>query len=90
MAGRGQGCCQMFYDAQTAATTENDPVRMLIVPMLGKPDTEAETQEGQTVYIGLVNRELSSNTHTDGSPLREGLARTETEQLPSTSDARSA
>lgn len=89
MAGRGQGCCQTFYDAQTAATTENDPVRMLIVPMLGKPDTEVETQEGQTVYVGLVNRELSIITHTDASPLGEGLACTEIEQRPSTSGARS-
>lgn len=61
---------------------------MLIVPMLGKPDTEVETQ-GQTVYVGLVNRELSIITHTDASPLGEGLACTEIEQRPSTSGARS-
>ena len=62
---------------------------MLTVPMMGNPDPEAEVKEDQTVYEGLVNRELPIITYLDDPPLGEGLACNETEQRPSTSDASS-
>lgn len=41
---------------------------------LRNPDIEAETQEGHTVHVGRVNRELPVFIHTGASPFREGLA----------------
>ena len=70
-------------------TTDDDLVQMLTVPMMGNPDPEAEVKEDQTVYEGLVNRELPIITYLDDPPLGEGLACNETEQRPSTSDASS-
>ena len=62
---------------------------MLTVPMMGSPEPEAEAKENQTLYEGLINRELPIITYPDGPPLGEGLTCNETEQRPSTSDASS-
>lgn len=62
---------------------------MLTVPMMGSPEPEAEAKEDQTLYEGLINRELPIITYPDGPPLGEGLTCNETEQRPSTSDASS-
>lgn len=56
---------------------------------MGSPEPEAEAKENQTLYEGLINRELPIITYPDGPPLGEGLTCNETEQRPSTSDASS-
>lgn len=89
IAGGDQGCCQLPMTHRTAPTAEKDPVQMWTVLTKGNPDPEAKTQEAPVVYVGLINRERPVISLVADSPLWEGLAYTEIEQRPSTSDAQS-
>ena len=58
-----------FTGQPPTASQKEYLVHRLIGLRLRNPTTEAEIQEGHTVYVSSVNRELPIITHTDDSPL---------------------